>query len=679
MSKFNNYHILVYSLIITCLAAFLFFHGLEEQSIATNSDEIIHIRVTQEMIHEGNFYNTTHGGTAYYNKPPLKMWLSLIPWDIFNEGNFAYRTIDALSGCLTALAVFYLGLLLLGSEFFAFLASLVLLGSSPLVFSRHGFRYATQDSFLIFLCTLSMIFVWRFYRQFRDDWTLVDIKNPVIIGTLTGLAIMTKSAAGLLPLIITFALLLDAQLPDRLRKTGSHLLIMTAISLSIPLAYLLPRFLNDETAFSLFFTREIYQRATVGFHNQENYFYYFTQLLYKDCISTPAIVIISMLCAVLLIFKPTRYEEKPQQVAHFLLVWAITPVFLFSLVKSRLLWYIFPAFPAVALLTAMLAKVITEELSRIFRSHKTTSSYLIMALLFQPLFAISVETPKDLYENFKHLTERESKRLTIDKVSSDVRMARNHIPHSQVISLKSPVDKRANPAKGKFNVEAIYYRDISKHAIEIDDTSELSNYTVAMDAYFLFARLNDGIDLLTNLHTSFYRIIPPFKNRKHSLLVTTNIMNVPFEHMTGSKQVFDLGNLEDKRIQGFSKIHDNGTVQVRYFQDSNRASIYIPGDLLLEKFGTSNFISLGFNKSSANMEVTAELYLNETKIETIALSPNTLKTYTFSIDPGIWQEGLNEFKVVAVSSPKKKLENMTLMINWMTSYLNLPRPEPDNQ
>ena len=95
----------------------------------------------------------------------------------------------------------------------------------------------------------------RVIKRFRDQFAI-------------GLAIVTKSAAGLIALIITAAFcLFSGRLKQIFARSWKQILLVLASSMAVALAYFLPVSLMQEGAFGEYFTENIYGRILKGYHN----------------------------------------------------------------------------------------------------------------------------------------------------------------------------------------------------------------------------------------------------------------------------------------------------------------------------------------------------------------------------------------------------------------------------
>ena len=346
-------------------------------------DESYHAKATQEMLLDGHFFRPTAFGVQYNNKPPFKMWLSTIPVYLFGQSNFSYRFIDAVCGGLTVLLLYLFSLKMFQSGACGVLAGALLLGCESYIFN-HGVRTATQDSMLVFLVTLAMYASWIFITEEPHAR-----RSSIVGGSAIGLAVLTKNIVGFLPFVILLPyLLVSGKIPLLLNKQRKNLLITITLALIIPATYLLPRCIESLHFFKKFFGFEIVSRAFRGFHNTGKPFFYL-EGLFLDRLAVPPEMLIPAICLAIFWFYYRTVKDESGVSRRdlrflFLLSWAITPVILFSLAKSKLPWYLSPAFPGMSLLVAS----VFIELLR--SSNKLSKCALCLILFFPALHLIHV-------------------------------------------------------------------------------------------------------------------------------------------------------------------------------------------------------------------------------------------------------------------------------------------------
>ncbi|HWZ31432.1 MAG TPA: glycosyltransferase family 39 protein [Bryobacteraceae bacterium] len=154
-------------------------------------DEAVYGASSLEMARHGGWITPRFLGRHALYKPPLLYWLEALSAKLLGPSALALRLPSILAGAATVALVFHC----LGAAFpaEAALAGALLLLSSHLFFipSRTGLT----DALLTFEIALAMAALWH-------DPRLDSRSSRLVFGVATGAAIMTKAAAGLLPLVI---------------------------------------------------------------------------------------------------------------------------------------------------------------------------------------------------------------------------------------------------------------------------------------------------------------------------------------------------------------------------------------------------------------------------------------------------------------------------------------------
>jgi 4-amino-4-deoxy-L-arabinose transferase-like glycosyltransferase len=171
-------------------------------------DEALYAASSLQMAASGDFATPRFLRRPALYKPPLLYWLSAITLQLPVSSEFGVRLPSLLAAAGTALIVF---LWFRTHASFAASAGAVLLLVGSLLFHRLS-RLGLTDSLLLFFTLLAL---WLF-RERRYGWC----------GAAIGCAIMTKSVAGLTPLLalLPIALLLREAVPW-LRLLGSMIAV----------------------------------------------------------------------------------------------------------------------------------------------------------------------------------------------------------------------------------------------------------------------------------------------------------------------------------------------------------------------------------------------------------------------------------------------------------------------
>jgi 4-amino-4-deoxy-L-arabinose transferase-like glycosyltransferase len=159
-------------------------------------DEATYAEVAHEAVAHHSFLDFGFNGQSYVKKPPLLFWMIAASFKAFGESEFSARLPSVVMGVGTLLLI--CGLV---AGDFGWLAGL-LAGILPLgfyFFVARGGRECATDAPLIFFSTLAI---------FALDRARSNRRWAPAVGVACGLALLSKGAAGLIPLsVVVIALL----------------------------------------------------------------------------------------------------------------------------------------------------------------------------------------------------------------------------------------------------------------------------------------------------------------------------------------------------------------------------------------------------------------------------------------------------------------------------------------
>ena len=289
-------------------------------------DEPVYAQTAVEMLRTGDFVSPRIYGDFWYDKPPLYYWLTAASIAALGATETAARLPSALFGIAGALGVYFAGRGMLGRRA-ALLAALVLATSLGYVYLG---KAAVTDMTLTFFCSGAL---FAYYYK-RYNWMYVSM----------GLAALTKGPVGIvLPgAIIALHLLLCG----RLREIARLRLLRGALILALVAGpwYLAMYALHGAAFVDTF----------LGFHNVTRFlqpehasgaklYYYVPVLLLGFFPWTPFLL------------QALREAARQRKSAEgeallFCAVWAGAVFAFFSASQTKLVSYILPLYPALALL-----------------------------------------------------------------------------------------------------------------------------------------------------------------------------------------------------------------------------------------------------------------------------------------------------------------------------------------
>ena len=304
-----------------------------------NPDEGRYAEIPREMLAGGDWIIPHLNGVDYIEKPPLQYWATAVSLRVFGQTEFGARFYTALAALLAIAAVWGTALVL-WNEKTAWRAAAAL--SGMLLFSIMG-QLLTLDMSLTLYMTLSLSAFLLAQRPSEVPWMLLS-------WAAAGFGVLTK---GLVAIAIPAAVLILYSVhsrdyrPWRRLRLGSGLPLFLAITL--PWHWLAARRLPDFLDF--YFVREHVARYLTPIADRGEAWWFFGPVILAGTLpwTLPAL-------RVLALGWRTMRQPGEFDAPLFLWIWAIFVLVFFSLSDSKLIPYVLPAMPALALLIAVLPR-----------------------------------------------------------------------------------------------------------------------------------------------------------------------------------------------------------------------------------------------------------------------------------------------------------------------------------
>ncbi|MCE5201812.1 MAG: glycosyltransferase family 39 protein [Synergistaceae bacterium] len=300
-------------------------------------DEGRYAEIPREMIESGNYITPMLNYVKYFEKPVLLYWMNAGSFKLFGETDFAARFASASCAVLGTAAVGLLGAFMFGNSV-GILSALVT--ATSLLYFVIGTINVT-DMPLSFFMTLALA---AFYvGQIKKDrrWFLL-FYAAMALGLLTKGLVAIVLPGG----IIFWYIVLSRKwrlVPDVLYIPG----IILFLAISVPWFYLVCR--DNPDFFHFFFIQEHFLRYTTKIHHRYEPFWYFLPII-------PA-ALVPWTGFFLALFSRKSIVRTPDNSAAkdatlFLLLWSGVILLFYSLSDSKLIPYIVPCLPPLAILIA---------------------------------------------------------------------------------------------------------------------------------------------------------------------------------------------------------------------------------------------------------------------------------------------------------------------------------------
>jgi 4-amino-4-deoxy-L-arabinose transferase-like glycosyltransferase len=364
-------------------AALVLFNNLGATSLL--GDETIYAQVARQAAFKGQWMPTHWLGAIFLAKPPLRTWAVALLFRLFGIDEWTARALDAGMGVATILVVYLAGRALFGRRAGA-IAALLLLSAHDLVF-LHGLREGVQESALLLAFSAALLaYLTAATGALGPGWT--RRRGDVASGLATAASLLVKNAVGLLVLGITGLYeLIFARGPAARgwrRLLPRDPLRVLAVLLAVYLPWLALAYAVTGGRYLSILHRDVVERMTAGLDPHHVRHGVYLQELAADFGPALGLLALAALFAVAA-WRAGRRGLPAGRVeaerAAFLALWAGFVLAVLSTSASKLEWYLYPAYPAIALLAGYAADRALAWLGRRHAAAGLAGSALIAVYL----------------------------------------------------------------------------------------------------------------------------------------------------------------------------------------------------------------------------------------------------------------------------------------------------------
>jgi 4-amino-4-deoxy-L-arabinose transferase-like glycosyltransferase len=303
-------------------------------------DEGRYAEIPREMLNGGDWVTPRLNALVYLEKPPLQYWLTALAYRGFGQNEFAARLCAGLAGYLSLAVVF-----LVGRDLWGFDAGLraLLFTSASALFVLVGHQL-TLDMLLSFCLTaaLGCLLLAQIRRENSGRW------RAWMSGcwAAMALAVLTKGLIGVLIPAASVGLYLVWDRDWRmLRRLNLRWGLPLFAAIALPWFALAAR--ANSHFLTFFFIREHFQRFLTPIEHRTQPWWFFAPVLVVGI--TPWL---AQAASALAWAFTTRAPGGQFNPARLLWIWSMFVLIFFSFSDSKLVTYILPAVPALALLGA---------------------------------------------------------------------------------------------------------------------------------------------------------------------------------------------------------------------------------------------------------------------------------------------------------------------------------------
>ena len=326
---------LAWALAVTLLGCTTLLAGLGRYPL-WEPDEARHAQIAHEIVENGTWLLPTFRGNPYQRKPILYYWLTGGAYEVGGVQTATARIVPAIAGVLTLLAIFVWANHAWGLRA-AVLSELVLLTTIEFVVLG---RYGDLNMLLTLWVTVGMLAM--------HHWTSREGRGSglLVAAVACGLGALTKGVVA--PVLVATVGLLHLWRSGRLdllRRT--HVALAAVLFLVVAAPWYVAAGVSSPGYLRELFVKQQFRRVVgggPGLHPEPSYF-------------TLVAVIIAFVPWTLLLPAALQRARSGRRddPTMFCLLWAVVVVVAFTLPSGKLVTYVLPAMPALALVVGRYA------------------------------------------------------------------------------------------------------------------------------------------------------------------------------------------------------------------------------------------------------------------------------------------------------------------------------------
>ncbi len=334
----------------------------------SETSEARYAEISREMALSGNWLHPKLLGIGHYHKPPLTYIITAFSYKLWGVNPFAVRFFLQLAAIFQMILVYGIGMILFKDKRTALLSAIIYISLPAVLIST---RALTTDAFLATFALLA-IFSWMKYRT--------QGKLPFLYGFYGFLAMgfLTKGPLiFVLPVVVVCGF--NRYYPAKARNTRHHFIAIIISSL-LGFSWFIKLALDNPQFIDYFLVHHLYRRLAdpTAFNRSQPFWYY---LMIAPGISFPWFFLVIMQ------FIKGRSLIKASSVRKILFLWVFPALIFFSFSSSKLILYILPIFPGVALASGYFLTIINlKALKVLLRVQLTYHIFAAAALILLPLF-----------------------------------------------------------------------------------------------------------------------------------------------------------------------------------------------------------------------------------------------------------------------------------------------------
>ena len=327
-----------YIVILLAVTLFLSFFGLGNMAL-TDPDETFYAETAREMISAGEWSIPLIFGEPQFEKPIFYYWLVMLSYILFGITEFAARFPSAVFGLIGVIGTYFLGRLAYSRLAGLFSGLIMATCVQYIVLSRA----CVTDMVLTVFILLCFLFLLEGWETGKRRWYLLS-------SMCAALAVLTKGPIGLfIPACVTGIYIILTRQWNKVKAIPIIPCLLIFFAVSLPW-YIIASKIHGSTFINEFFgfqniTRFLEPEHKIG----SSPFFYLPVIIggfFPWTFFLPS--------GVWDMWKGGARSSRIRSFGIFLAVWFLTVFLFFSISRTKLVTYIFPLFPVMAIVVGRL-------------------------------------------------------------------------------------------------------------------------------------------------------------------------------------------------------------------------------------------------------------------------------------------------------------------------------------
>lgn len=341
----------------------------------THPDEVFYTQTAKEMLAHHSWLTPMIFDQPHFEKPIFFFWLMTLSIKWFGLNSFSARLMPSLFGILGVLVTYWLAFMLFRNKRLAFFSGVILATSFIYIALS---RAVLTDMVFSILVVLALTFFYQGFRQpQRRDWA------TVMCFVFSALAVLTKGLLGVLFVFvpITVFLWLNKKLSyfrDRATLWG----ILIFFALTLPWYVYMVR-TYGQAFIDEYIVNDHLRRIFEAEHQKSNTFYFYPMTMIGGMFPWG----LFLLPAGYWVYRNMRTARGTRDQIIFLLCWIFIIVAGMQIAQSKLASYIFPVFPALAIILGFYFEGVLSQSDFVLGRSMKFFSYLMSILLLSAAVA----------------------------------------------------------------------------------------------------------------------------------------------------------------------------------------------------------------------------------------------------------------------------------------------------